>query len=86
MELIEIVLKSLTKKSDEEFCKFCEALNNAIVGLDVDDHILLQQRKLPKCFDENLSTTYRQTPKEMYRVIYFEAYYNVINAIKWRLN
>lgn len=42
MELIEIVLKSLTKKSDEEFCKFCEALNNAIVGLDVDDHIPLQ--------------------------------------------
>ena len=37
-------------------------------------------------FDESLSTTYRQTPKEMYRVIYFEAYYNVINAIKGRLN
>lgn len=86
MELIETVLKSLTKNSDEEFCKFCEALNNAIVGLDVDDHILLQQRKLPKCFDESLSTTYRQTPKEIYRVIYFEAYDNVINAIKGRFN
>ena len=57
-------------------------MNITIVELDVDDPILPRQRKLPKRFDESSSPHYHQTPKEMYRVIYFEAYDNVINGIK----
>ena len=83
MELIEIVLKSLTKKrSNEELCKFWETLNIAIVELDVDDPILARQGKLPKRFDESSSPHYHQTPKEMYRMIYFETYDHVINGTK----
>ena len=37
--------------------------------------ILFQrQRKLLKRFDKRLSLYYHQTPKELYRVIYFETY------------
>ena len=81
MELIEIVLKSLTeKRSDEEFYNFWETKNTAIVEIDVDDHILPRQLKLPMHFDESLSPHYHQTPKEMYRVIQFEAYDRVTNG------
>ena len=48
--------------------------------------ILFRQRKLPKRFDESSSPIYHQTPKEMYRVICFEANDNVINGIKERFH
>ena len=42
--------------------------------LDIDDSILPRQRKLPMSSDESVLPHYHQTPKEMYYVIYFEAY------------
>ena len=85
MELINLVLVSLrTKRTDAEFDKFWNQLVNGVSQLDVEEPTLPRKRKMPKRFDEVAFHHFYETPKDLYRRTYFEAYDNVIQGIKKR--
>ena len=77
MELVNLVLVSLrTKQTDAEFDKFWNQLVNEVSQLNVEE--------MPKRFDEVPSHHFYETPKDLYRRTYFEAYDNVIQGIEKR--
>ena len=85
MELVNLVLVSLrTKRTDPEFDKFWNQLVNEVSQLDVEELTLPRKRKMPKRFDEVPSHHFYETPKDLYRRTYFEAYDNVIQGIEMR--
>ena len=74
MELVNLVPVSLrTKRTDAEFDK-----------LDVEEPTLPRKRKMSKRLDEVASHHFYETPKDLYRRTYFEAYDNVIQEIEKR--
>ena len=77
----KVTLKSLTnKRPDKESCSFWVTFNIIIVELDVLRWSYSTANTEVR-LNEALSSSYHQTTKEMYPVIYLEAYGNVINAI-----
>ena len=85
MELVSFVLVSLrTKRTDAEFDKFWNQLVNEVSQLDFEEPTLPRKRKMPKRFDEVASHHFYETPKDLYRRTYFEAYDNVIQGIEKR--
>ena len=85
MELVNFALVSLrTKRTDAEFDKFWNQLISEVSQLDVEEPTLPRKRKMPKRFDEFASHHFYETPKDLYRRTYFEAYDNVIQGIEKR--
>ena len=82
MELVNLVLISVrTKRTDAEFDKFWNQLISEVSQLDVEEPTLPRKRKMSKRFDEFASHHFYETPKDLYRRTYFEAYDNVIQGI-----
>ena len=85
MDLVNLVLVSLrTKRTDGEFDKFWNQLVNEVSQLDVEEPTLPRKRKMPKRFDAVASHHFYETPKDLYRRAYFEAYDNVIQGTEKR--
>ena len=85
MQLVNFVLVSLrTKRTYAEFDKFWNQLISEVSQLDVEEPTLPRKRKMSKRFDEFASHHFYETPKDLYRRTYFEAYDNVIQGIKKR--
>ena len=73
-----------TKRTDAEFDKFWNQLISEVSQLDVEEPTLPRKRKMPKRFDEFASHHFYETPKDLYRRTYIEAYDNVIQVIEKR--
>ena len=85
MELVKLVLFSLqTKRTDAEFDNFWNQLLSEVPQLDVEELTPSRKRKMLKRFDKFASHHFYETPKDLYRRTYFEAYDNVIQGIEKR--
>lgn len=74
-------------RTDEAFDLFWEKVNRLATSFDVSDPQLSRQRKLPRRYDDGLSTgDFHHTPKTYYKQYYFEAIDLIINCIRDRFD
>ena len=75
-------------RNERDFDLFwCKVLKNNIEKLDVNEHSLPRQRKVPRRFEIGESEpSFSSTPKQYYRRVYYEALDLVTNAITDRFN
>ena len=84
-----VTLQSI--RNDESFNNFWEKVNSKVNSLasknDINEPILPRRRKRPGRFEEGQGPyAFDQTPKDMYRKIYFEAFDLLIQCIGTRFN
>ena len=69
-------------RSEQCFDLFWEKVNRMAVDLDVCDPVLPRKRKAPQCFEEGSAPpVFHSIPKEIYRQVYYEALYLLVQAI-----
>ena len=72
-----VTLQSI--RNDESFNNFWQKVNSLASKDDINDPILPRKRKRPGRFEEGQGPyAFDQTPKDMYRKIYFEALFSVL--------
>jgi len=79
------VLQSI--RSEESFNLFWEKVNSLAAKDDVNDPVLPRKRKVPRRFDDgNAEPEHDDSPKDMYRRIYYESLDLLVQAIEDRFN
>ncbi len=74
-------------RNDDSFNNFWERVNLLALKNDINDPILPRRRKHPGRFEDGEGPhAFDQTPKDMYRKIYFEALDLLIQCIGTRFN
>ena len=75
-------------RNEDSFNLFWEHTLMRQAKIDVNDPVLPRKRKTPARFEQGSSTTYTsfESPKDLYRQKYYNAYDFVISAIQDRFN
>ena len=77
----------ISKRSDEAFQEFWDAIYSKLENVDVGEPAVLRRRKVPKRFDIGTGANeYPATAEDRYRQIYFEALDLVIAFIEDRFD
>ena len=85
--LAQCVVNTLKKdQNDDSFDMFWRKILSQKDLLDVEDPILPRKKKMPARYSDNSNYSFPESPKALYRKIYFEVYDFVINAIDSRFN
>ena len=86
-KVAEMTKKTLfSMRNEQNFDFFWVKVGKMTEDVDVGDTVLPRRRKMPKKFEDRAPPEFPSSAKDMYRQVYFEAHYLLVQAIEDRFN